>query len=289
MMYVIPVLVVFLFAFSSLVAGFLFTIKKLIYIPKPIKDFQKPPGTVEVFTPVHGLILPDPNTIILYCHGNYGNITERTFIIDFCRHLGIGVFLFDYQGYGRTFKTFSPSIRSIIQDSLKAYRFLKENYKDTRIIVWGESIGGIAAAHIASLEITDGLILLSPLTDIKDVLYSSQIGGFTIYLLSKLISEGKIETYSLAKKILCPTVVIHSKEDILIPIYSSKRFFDLIPIKSKKFITIKGCHSIPEFEHYQLCSLCNFFGFREPDSEWPMKIKRICEKQNRITRKSLHE
>ncbi|WP_449245465.1 alpha/beta hydrolase, partial [Desulfobacca acetoxidans] len=37
--------------------------------------------------------------VILYCHGNGGNISHRLGIMAAFRKVGLGVFLFDYRGY----------------------------------------------------------------------------------------------------------------------------------------------------------------------------------------------
>ncbi len=41
-------------------------------------------------------------SVVLWCHGNAGNITYRLRNLMQLAHLGLSVFLFDYRGYGQS-------------------------------------------------------------------------------------------------------------------------------------------------------------------------------------------
>ena len=60
--------------------------------------------------------------VLLWCHGNAGNIAHR---LDNLYHLyrgGVSVFLFDYRGYGKS--TGSPSEPGLYADALASYEYL---------------------------------------------------------------------------------------------------------------------------------------------------------------------
>ena len=42
------------------------------------------------------------NAVVLWCHGNAGNIIHRLENLRLLYQLGLSVFLFDYRGYGRS-------------------------------------------------------------------------------------------------------------------------------------------------------------------------------------------
>ena len=45
---------------------------------------------------------PSPSAMLVWCHGNAGNMTHRLDNLQALYRLGLSVFLFDYRGYGRS-------------------------------------------------------------------------------------------------------------------------------------------------------------------------------------------
>ena len=60
--------------------------------------------------------------VLLWCHGNAGNITHRVENLRDLYRQGLSVFLFDYRGYGKS--RGSPSESGLYSDALAAYEFL---------------------------------------------------------------------------------------------------------------------------------------------------------------------
>src|SRR4051812_39628600 len=76
--------------------------------------------------------------VILLCHGNAGNISDR---VDLCKVLawmGLSVFSFDYRGFGRS--EGRPSEEGTYLDGEAAVKWLEEKgFPSTNVIAFGES------------------------------------------------------------------------------------------------------------------------------------------------------
>ncbi len=92
---------------------------------------------------LHGwlLSLPTAKRIFLVSHGNGGNIASRLTLAEALIKSGNSVFLYDYQGYGRS--QGQPTVTNICDDAICAFDYLvkKEKFEPQSIIAYGESIG----------------------------------------------------------------------------------------------------------------------------------------------------
>ena len=197
---------------------------------------------------------------VLFCHGNAGNISHRQYIIDLCQRHKLNLLLFDYQGFGRSSGHSTPE--SICQDGLIAYDYLQEyvkNKKEKDIYVWGESLGGAVATYIASNRPCSALILMctfASLGDIPGYTGTNWIYQFlSIYMNlmgSNLKTKGRISTVE------CPIVILHSKDDEIIPFENSLELYKNVSHTCKLFIEIRGGHTTPKITPEQLEKLFKF-------------------------------
>ncbi len=173
---------------------------------------------------------------LLFCHGNGGNISHRIEKIDIFNKLGLDIFLYDYRGYGKS--SGLPSEKGLYLDTQAAYDYLVKQRKipAENIIAYGESLGGVVAADLASRVKLKALILEGAFTHAKDM--SREIYPFlpTFLLRSKLDSLSKISRISI------PKLFIHSTNDEIVPIHLSRKLFDAAP-EPKTFITLSGGHN----------------------------------------------
>jgi len=230
---------------------------------------------------------------VLFCHGNSGNISHRHYIINFCHYLGLNLFLFDYRGYGLSSGIPTPS--TICEDGIVAYRYLSSICNPDDIIVWGESLGGAVATHIASHEKCAYLLLMCTFSSLDDIVYFKDLPAWlarSIGLLLKIF----INTLPSKDKILnvkCPIVIMHSKDDELIPYQCAEIMYGRITHPCKLFITIKGGHSTPEISEYQLLDLLSFCNIKYTDNviqdksfleQWLSDLKTVAAKHLDIRR-----
>jgi pimeloyl-ACP methyl ester carboxylesterase len=183
------------------------------------------------------------NTLILYSHGNGGNLTWYIPTLDLLKNFG-DVLVYDYPGYGLSKGTCNE--KDVLSSGLIAYDYaVSLGYK--RILCYGFSMGGSVSVHIASQRKPHGLILQSTFACICDCLPS--FVQFTIQEFFRSIDK--------VKDIDCPVVILHSTEDGVVPYNSSVRLYNSLTSR-KKFIDIKGGHNSAKLNEEIFTKAFNF-------------------------------
>lgn len=180
--------------------------------------------------------------IILFCHGNIGNISYRRYVVDLCREINLSLFLFDYQGYGSS--KGKATLDNIKRDGETAYNYLLQlGYSPDKIIVWGESLGGLVATHITAKYSCHRLLLLATFSDLSSL--ASQSTGFVGKVAYPfLIFQGESNLERI-KRTNVPVLIIHSSEDEIIPYTHAEELYHNINHPWKSLITIHGKHATP--------------------------------------------
>lgn len=175
--------------------------------------------------------------VVLFFHGNAGNISHRIHYARFFHRMGLSVFLFDYRGYGESGGR--PSEQGTYYDAEAALRYLAFSHKlpPSKIIFFGESLGGAVAAWLAQRHKPMALILQSSFTSIPDM--ASEIYP---YLPARWLARFDYNTVTYLQGIRCPLVVIHSREDEIVPFSHGRRLFDAA-VGVKTFLEIRGPHN----------------------------------------------
>jgi len=216
---------------------------------------------------------------VIYCHGNYGNISHRSYIIEFCYTFKLNLLLFDYRGYGKS--KGKMSIEGINRDSYIAYKYLTKYTSPDNIIIWGESLGGYVTINLASNFPCKYVILTSTFSSLEDIIYyknnnniiNKTLKGFIPLLIDSMMSKEYI------KNISSPIIIMHSFTDNIIPYECAKILYSNIKHKKKKFITIGGTHSNPIISKDEIEILLDFCEINRPNNyekfieEWSSKIE----------------
>ncbi|UCC16592.1 MAG: alpha/beta fold hydrolase, partial [Dehalococcoidales bacterium] len=165
--------VLYLFLFQS----------KFVYYPEyPVRTVTETPESiglnygkvileVEKGERISGWFVTVENSrgVVLFCHGNAGNIGHRLESIRIFAELGLDVLIFDYRGYGES--EGKPSELNTYGDAEAAWKYLvEERHIDPgKIIVFGRSLGGGVASYIASGFSPGMLILESTFSSLPEV------------------------------------------------------------------------------------------------------------------------
>lgn len=194
---------------------------------------------------------------VLFCHGNTGNISHRSYIIDLCHHFKLNLVLFDYRGYGSSIGMLNQ--KTICEDGVHAYHYLLNYCSPDQIIIWGESLGGSVASYIASKHPCSHLILMCTFSSLDDILiYSGIITRPIANLLSLLFDM--LPSKNRIIDVKTPTVIIHSHEDELIPFECANVMYRRIGHSNKVLIPVKGQHASPLIDLSQILTLFDFCG-----------------------------
>ena len=176
----------------------------------------------------------DPSPILIWAHGNAGNIIHRLdSLAEFYRR-GLTVFLFDYRGYGRSEGI--PSEEGLYLDGLAAYDHLRSEKKipSGRIIAYGSSLGAAVAGELARQRPVAGLILETPFPSVEAVARSAFRG-----LPAHLLVQARFELSRRLKEIHLPVLVLHGDRDSVIPFELGRAVFDAAN-EPKEFVTVPG-------------------------------------------------
>ncbi|MGB2961732.1 MAG: alpha/beta hydrolase [Candidatus Omnitrophota bacterium] len=174
---------------------------------------------------------------LLYLHGNAGNISHRLEIIRIFHDMGLNMFIIDYRGYGKSGGT--PSEKGTYLDALAAYEYItgRGDVDKENIIIYGKSLGGAIAIDLAAKADAKAVIFESVFTSIADI-------GQEVYpfLPIRLFNTIKYDNKSKVESIAMPKLVIHSRDDEIVPFHHGKKVFESAA-GPKEFYEMRGGHN----------------------------------------------
>lgn len=160
--------------------------------------------------------------VMLWCHGNAGNISHRLENLKLLFQLGLSVFLFDYRGYGRS-QAVRPSERGLYDDAYGAYDYLTRirKIRPERIVLFGRSLGASVAGELATQRPASALILESSFPSIEAVA-KVHYGGLPMhwFLGAEYRLIDRLSYLSL------PKLIIHGEEDDIIPVALGRQVYE---------------------------------------------------------------
>ena len=179
--------------------------------------------------------------VLLYFHGNAGNISHRVERTALFHRLGLSVLVLDYRGYGRSGGT--PSEDGTYREARAAWRYLIETRRvaPDRIVLFGRSLGAAVAARLAAEVGPRALILDSAFTAAADL-------GAEVYpwLPVRWLARYRYPTLENLKKVNRPVLIVHSRDDEIIPFRHGQELFAAANAP-KQFLEIRGGHNDPFF------------------------------------------
>jgi len=182
--------------------------------------------------------------VILFCHGNGGNISNRISYLPIFRELGLATFLFDYRGYGKSGGT--PSEEGTYADVEAAWQYLTQERQipPQKIIIYGESLGGAIASYLAQkISQPNGnnnagaLVLASTFTSISD-----RAAELYPFMPIRFLSRFSYNSIERLPSIKIPVLVIHSIDDEIIPFHHGDRNFQ-VANQPKNLVKLRGDHN----------------------------------------------
>jgi fermentation-respiration switch protein FrsA (DUF1100 family) len=194
-------------------------------------------------TRLHGWYVPaaNPRAVVLFAHGNAGNLTDRLDIIDALANvLGASVLAFDYRGYGRS--EGHPSEQGILADARAARRWLarRAGIPESQIVLMGESIGGAVMVDLAADDGARALVLENTFTSLADV-----AAYHYPWLPVKLVMRSKLDSASKIRDYHGPLLQFHGDSDRIIPFKLGQRLFDAANEPKRLVVIPFGDHNDP--------------------------------------------
>jgi fermentation-respiration switch protein FrsA (DUF1100 family) len=185
---------------------------------------------------LHGWLIPasSPKYLLLFCHGNAGNISHRLDNVRLLHNRGISVFIFDYRGYGRSQGRISE--KGFYLDSEAAYEVAKKwaEQNGAKLVVFGRSLGGIAATHLGATKNCDGLILESTFTNMGAMARAHYPLPFAESLL-----KHRLNAVDQIVEVRIPKLFFHGDKDRIVPIKLGRKLFEAAS-NPKEFVVLQG-------------------------------------------------
>lgn len=174
----------------------------------------------------------ESTAVVLYFHGNGGNISKRLPTIHEFHKMGINCLCMGYRGYGKS--TGFPTEKGIYRDGLAALDYLhKQGFTNEHIFLYGRSLGTTVACELAQNHTFAGLILVTPLSSGVDFLRMVKLQWLRYILGNPFVSKEKI------KDNRSPLLLIHGTADAMIPYFMGELVYKNAT-SEKEMITIQG-------------------------------------------------
>jgi len=215
--------------------------REVPYTPGDIGlDYEKVQFKTADNLTLSGWYIPAKNAhfTLLLCHGNGGNIAYALDSIYIFYELGFNCLIFDYRGYGHS--QGEPTEEGTYLDAQGAYDWLikVKKLKPDNIILCGKSLGASIAAHLAANVSIKGLIIESGFTSYADIGQK-----FYPYMMVRPFARYNFNTSDYLKQADCPVLIIHSRNDEIVPFEFGLRLYEEAAKEPKEFIEIFGNHN----------------------------------------------
>ncbi len=188
---------------------------------------------------LHGWYIPatNPGGVVLFFHGNAGNISHRLESIEIFNELDLDVLIIDYRGYGQS--TGKASEQGTYLDAQAAWDYLvdKRGVAPGDMVIFGRSLGGAVASWLAARSTPGAVILESCFTSGVDM--AARLYPF---LPARLITRLKYPVKDYVKQLSSPLLVVHSQQDEIIPFDMGQSIFTAAP-EPKEMMELSGDHN----------------------------------------------
>lgn len=188
----------------------------------------------------------NPKGVILYFHGNAGDLSRWGIIGEHFVSLDYDVLIMDYRTYGKSKGKLSE--QGFYDDAEFCYNYLLKSYSEKDILLYGRSLGTGIATYLASKHQPKHLILETPYYSILDVAKHR----FPIFPVRFLLKY-EFPSNEFITSVKCPITMFHGTADSVIPYSSAQKLNSVAPKEQTTFITINdGNHNnLISFEMYK--------------------------------------
>lgn len=222
-----------LLVYLGLILVMMWLEETFIFIPSkyPAGDWDAPGLAVEDAwfeaadgVRLHGWYAEHPNrqAVILFSHGNAGNVTHRAGILDaMVRCAEAGVLVYDYRGYGRS--EGRPNEQGVYADGRAARAWLAERagIAPERIVQMGESLGAAVAVELAVADGARALVLDSAFTSAPDM-----AAVHYPFVPARLLMRNRFDSLAKIAGYRGPLLQFHGTADRIVPFDQGRRLFD---------------------------------------------------------------
>lgn len=197
-----------------------------------------------------------PRAYVLFCHGNGECVGFLGDYLAFLRdELNIAVFAFDYRGYGRS--EGKPNEQGVLADARAAQSWLaaRAGIAPSDVVLWGRSLGGAVAVHLAAENGARGLIVERTFPSLPDV-----AARHYPWAPVRLLMRNRLDARSQISRYSGPLLQSHGAADSIVPLDLAEELYNAHR-GDKEFLVLSGHdHNAP------------------PSPEWHNRIDRFLDR-----------
>ena len=189
---------------------------------------------------------PDSRFAMVYFGGNGEIIQPNSPIAALARRHHFDAYAVNYRGFGPS--EGAASLGAILSDSLKIFDFVaaRPELQGRPILVYGFSIGSIAALEVATQRTVAGVILQSAPSAASAVIPTWRpllpwfARPFVWLRADEQVAAFRPQPIDLANRVTAPLLAIHGTADRIIAIRFGEEVFAAAPSANKTFCRIEG-------------------------------------------------
>jgi fermentation-respiration switch protein FrsA (DUF1100 family) len=203
---------------------------------------------------IHGWFLRAKSTAkgtVFVLHGNAQNISSHVKSISWLPDAGYHVFIMDYRGYGDS--TGKPSILGAVLDIKTGLTWLNKNSMVQKgpVFLLGQSLGAALGVYFVGNEpkvkqYLSGVVVDASFSSYRKIAQEKfselWLTWLFQYQLSLLFTDKYDPVDYIAKLSPLPVLIMHSKEDRVVPFSHAQMLFDQA-VSPKFFIETQGSHN----------------------------------------------
>lgn len=180
---------------------------------------------------------PEAERTVLLSHGIGGNVSSRVDLVELFLKAGASVFIYDYQGYGRS--SGNASLKNIVDDGNAAYNYLTRELgiDSGHVVLAGESLGTGVSCALSRRVKSAALILQSPFSSL-----AKRVGEVVPFFKKNpgwMVPTTGLENDEVLSHPHPPVLIVHGDKDSTVPVSHAHDLFQSA-IGEKQLLVITG-------------------------------------------------
>jgi uncharacterized protein len=174
---------------------------------------------------LNGWFLPaEPGKpLVLFFHGNAGNLSDNLEYLNLLHGSGFPVFIFDYRGYGNSYG-WPFRENDLYQDARGALAYLEgQGWSHAGMIYFGQSLGSAVALQMALETPPAGLVMESSFTSMREIV--KHVSPLAYYTVGWWGIHLPFDNFAKIGSSGVPLLLIHGDRDPVVPVQMTMRLF----------------------------------------------------------------
>jgi len=157
--------------------------------------------------------------VVLFLHGTPGTVPDQVWRLDQLKQSGLGILAIDWRGYGGS--TGDPTELGLRADARAGFDFIRAAAPQSKIAVFGESLGTGPAVALARDRPVAGVLLNAPYASVRRLF---ELRGLPIPY--RWLMKDPFDSEALIGGVTAPLLILHGTDDPAIPVAEARRLYD---------------------------------------------------------------